>query len=79
MDPGKFALNRLGQREGVEASPQFLEGADPGEITLAGGDEAVQRGLRLVVDAVEPGAEADFLNQLHRGLEEVHHHVSPAD
>jgi hypothetical protein len=52
MDTGEFALYRLGQCQGVDASPQFLEGADPGEITLAGGHDAVQRGLQLAVDAL---------------------------
>jgi hypothetical protein len=35
MDPGEYALNRLGQREGVEALAQLLEGAGLSEIALA--------------------------------------------
>jgi hypothetical protein len=34
-DPGEFALNHLGQHEGVEARSQFLGGLDTGQIALA--------------------------------------------
>ena len=35
--------------------------------------QPIERGLRAIVGALEPGADALLAPQLHRGLEQIHH------
>src|SRR2546427_10161324 len=66
-------LDDLRQLERIGGGAQPEPFVHLGAVDIATGPQPVERGLRAVVDALEPGADALLAQQLHRGLEQVHH------
>ena len=71
VDPGEPFVDPLRHHEGVEPGLQLLQLRDGGRVDLGTGRHAIERGPGRVIAAAEPRADAPFLDELHRGQEQV--------
>src|ERR1700730_18106595 len=73
VDAAEFSVDHLGESKRIPPVPELLQRGYLRGVTHSGGHEAIQRGLRAIVAAREPGAAPDLAHELHRGLKEIHH------
>jgi hypothetical protein len=73
VDAAELSVDRLRKSKRIQAGPKLLQHGDLRGVTCSGGHEPIQRGLGTVIATPEPGADADFSGEFHRGLEQVHH------
>jgi len=71
-DALQFLPDLTGELKGVGAVSQRLQFSDLPRVSLSRCQEALQGGLRSIIEALEAGADPDGLDQAHRGLKEVH-------
>src|SRR2546426_834462 len=67
----ELAVDRLGEREGVEARAERHEGGDLRAVDGGAGEHALQRGARGIVASAQPRADALFADEFDGGQEEV--------
>jgi len=72
VDAREVSVNGVGKGEGIQVGAMVLQSGDLGRVALARRQQPVQRRLRALVDAREAGADADFAQELHGGLKEIH-------